>query len=91
MLVTIKFKLDHTWDEYKDINKELILEDMIDKMEPLKTGVESIEIVNIETEGELLKIAHNNIATTELRIGNMLSGMNCYRTASIFYILQFSP
>ena len=38
-----------------------------------------------------MKIAHNNIATTELRIGNMLSGMNCYRTASIFYILRFLP
>lgn len=50
MIVTVKFKLDYTWDEYKDIDKELFLEDMVDKMEPLKAGVEPIEIVNIETE-----------------------------------------
>ena len=50
MLVTVKFKLDHTWDEYKDINKELLLEDMVDKMQTLKAGVEPIEIVDIETE-----------------------------------------
>ena len=25
MIVTVKFKLDHTWDEYKDINTELLL------------------------------------------------------------------
>ena len=50
MLVTIKFQLDHTWDEYKDINTELLLEDMVDKMQTLKEGIEPIEIVNIETE-----------------------------------------
>ena len=50
MIVTVKFKLDHTWDEYKDINKELILEDMVDKMQTLKASIESVEIVNIETE-----------------------------------------
>lgn len=48
MLVTVKFRLDHTWDEYKDINKELFLDDMIDKMPLLKAGIEPIEIVNIE-------------------------------------------
>ena len=50
MLVTVKFKLDHTWDEYKDINKELLMEDMIDKMQTLKAGIELVEIVDIETE-----------------------------------------
>ena len=50
MLVTVKFKLDNTWDEYKDINKELLLEDMVDKMQTLKVGVEPVEIVDIETE-----------------------------------------
>ena len=50
MIVTVKFKLYHTWDEYKDINKELLLEDMVDKMQTLKEGIEPIKIVNIETE-----------------------------------------
>lgn len=50
MLVTVKFRLDHIWDEYKDINKELFLEDMVDKMPLLKEGIEPIEIVNIEQE-----------------------------------------
>ena len=50
MLITVKFKLDDTWDEYKDINKEFLLEDMVDKMQTLKEGIEPIEIVNIETE-----------------------------------------
>ena len=50
MLVTVKFKLGHTWDEYRDINTELLLEDMVDKMQTLKEGIEPIEIVNIETE-----------------------------------------
>lgn len=50
MLVTIKFKLDNTWDEYKDINKELLLGDMVDKMQTLKAGIEPVEVVDIETE-----------------------------------------
>ena len=50
MLVTIKFRLDHTWDEYKDIDKELLLDDMVDKMQTLKEGIESIEIENIDYE-----------------------------------------
>ena len=50
MTVTVKFKLDHTWDEYKDINKELLMEDIIDKMQTLKAGIEPVEIVDIETE-----------------------------------------
>ena len=53
MIVTVKFKLDHTWDEYKYINKELLLEDMVDKMQTLKEGIEPIEIVNIKTEEQL--------------------------------------
>ena len=32
MIVTVKFKLEHTWDEYIDINEEIILEDMLDKI-----------------------------------------------------------
>lgn len=48
MLVTVKFRLDHTWDGYKGINKELFLDDMVDKMQTLKEGIEPIEIVNIE-------------------------------------------
>ena len=48
--VTVKFKLDDTWDGYKDINKELLMEDMIDKMQTLKAGIEPVEIVDIETE-----------------------------------------
>ena len=50
MLVTVKLKLDDTWDGYKDINKELLMEDMIDKMQTLKAGIEPVEIVDIETE-----------------------------------------
>ena len=50
MIVTVKFRLDNTWDEYKDINAELLLEDMVDKMQTLKEGIEPMEIVNIETE-----------------------------------------
>ena len=50
MLVTVKFKLDNTWDEYKDINKELLLEDMVDKMQTLKAGIEPVEVVDMETE-----------------------------------------
>ena len=50
MLVTVKFKLDDTWDEYKDIDKELLMEDMVDKMQTLKVGIEPVEIVDIETE-----------------------------------------
>ena len=50
MLVTVKFKLDDTWDEYKDINKELLMEDMIDKMQTLKVGIEPVEIVDIKIE-----------------------------------------
>ena len=50
MLVTVKFKLDDTWDGYKDIDKELLIEDMVDKMQTLKAGIEPVEIVDIETE-----------------------------------------
>ena len=50
MLVTVKFKLDDTWDEYKGINKEFLLEDMVDKMQTLKAGIEPVGIVEIETE-----------------------------------------
>ena len=50
MLVTVKFKLDDIWDEYKDIDKELLMEDMVDKMQTLKVGIEPVEIVDIETE-----------------------------------------
>ena len=50
MIVTVKFKLDHTWDDYNDINTELLLEDMVDKMQTLKEGIEPIEIVTIETD-----------------------------------------
>lgn len=53
MLVTVKFKLDDTWDEYKDINKDFLLEDMVDKMQTLKAGIEPVEIVDIETEEQL--------------------------------------
>lgn len=52
MIVTVKFKLDHTWDEYIDIHKELLLEDMLDKMECLKNGIEPIEIEHIETDND---------------------------------------
>ena len=50
MLVTIKFRLDHTWDEYKGIDKELLLEDMMDRIASMKEGIEPIEIENIEYE-----------------------------------------
>ena len=50
MIVTVKFRLGHTWDEYKDINTELLLEDTVDKMQTLKEGIEPIEIANIETD-----------------------------------------
>lgn len=38
MLVTIKFRLDHTWDEYMSENDELLLEDMIDREEGKDDG-----------------------------------------------------
>ena len=50
MLVTVKFRLDRTWDGYENIDKELFLDDMIDKMPLLKEGIEPIEILNIEQE-----------------------------------------
>ena len=43
MIVSIKFKLDHTWDEYKDINDELLLEDMMDRITSNNEGIELIE------------------------------------------------
>lgn len=52
MLMGSKFKLDHTWDEYIDINEELLLEDMLDKMECLKSGIEPIEIEHIEINND---------------------------------------
>ena len=52
MIVTIKFRLDHTWDEYQDVDKELLLEDMIDKLDSLKEGIEPIEIESIEYEND---------------------------------------
>ena len=48
MIVTIKFQLDHTWDEYKGIDKGLLLDDMIDRLESMKEGIEPIEITSIE-------------------------------------------
>ena len=39
--------------DYKDINKEFLLEDMVDKMQTLKAGIEPVEIVDIETEKQL--------------------------------------
>ena len=48
MLVTIKFRLDHTWDEYRGVNKELLLEDMMDRLDSMKEGIEPIEIESIE-------------------------------------------
>ena len=53
MIVTVKFKLGHTWDQYKDINTELLLEDMVDKTQTLKEGIEPMEIVNIETDKQI--------------------------------------
>ena len=48
MLVTIKFRLGHTWDEYLSDNDELLLEDMMDRLDSLKEGIEPIEITSIE-------------------------------------------
>ena len=48
MIVTIKFQLDHTWDEYMAENDELLLEDMIDRLDSMKEGIEPIEITSIE-------------------------------------------
>lgn len=50
MLVTIKFRLDRTWVGYENVDKELFLDDMVDRMQTLKEGIEPIEIVNIEQE-----------------------------------------
>lgn len=52
MIVTIKFRLDHTWDEYVADNDELLLEDMIDRLDSLKEGIEPIEITSIEYEND---------------------------------------
>lgn len=38
----------HTWDEYKGIDKGLLLEDMIDRLDSMKEGIEPIEIESIE-------------------------------------------
>ena len=48
MLVTIKFRLDHTWDEYMAENDGLLLKDMIDRLDSLKEGIEPIKITSIE-------------------------------------------
>ena len=48
MIVTIKFRLDHTWDEYMGVSKELLLEDMMDRLDSMKEGIEPIEITSIE-------------------------------------------
>lgn len=48
MLVTIKFRLDHTWDEYMSENDELLLEDMIERLDSLREGIEPIEITSID-------------------------------------------
>lgn len=50
MLVTIKFRLDHTWDEYKGIDKELLLDDMMDRIASMKEGIEPIEIEKVIME-----------------------------------------
>ena len=47
MLVTIKFRLDHTWDEYVAYNDELLLEDMMDRIASMKEGIEPIEIEKV--------------------------------------------
>jgi len=46
MKVNITFNLDETWNEYKDMNPELIVEDMFDNWNG-KDGV-SIEDVNVK-------------------------------------------
>lgn len=46
MKVTITFNLDETWDSYKNMNPELIVEDMFDNWKG-KDGV-CIEDVNIK-------------------------------------------
>lgn len=43
MIVSIKFKLDYTQDEYKDINDKLLLEDMMDRITSNNEGIELIE------------------------------------------------
>ena len=53
MLVTIKFRLDHTWDEYKGIDKELLLDDMMDRIASMKEGIEPIEIEKVIMEEQL--------------------------------------
>lgn len=50
MIVTVKFKLDHTWDDYMDVNDELLLDDMMDRIASMKEGIEPIEIENIDYE-----------------------------------------
>ena len=50
MIVTVKFKLDHTWDDYMDVNDELLLDDMMDRIDSMKEGIEPIEIESIEYE-----------------------------------------
>ena len=50
MLVTIKFRLDHTWDEYVADNDELLSEDMIDRLDSMKEGIEPIEIEKVIME-----------------------------------------
>ena len=50
MLVTIRFRLDHTWDKYRDVDKELLLDDMMDKIASMREGIEPIEIESIEYE-----------------------------------------
>lgn len=50
MIVTVKFKLDHTWDDYMDVDDELLLDDMMDRIGSMKEGIEPIEIESIEYE-----------------------------------------
>ena len=59
MLVTIKFRLDHTWDEYMAENDELLLEDMIDRLDSLKEGIEplKLQVQSMATIEERAKVA----------------------------------
>ena len=52
MFVTIKFRLDHTWNEYQDVDKEILLEDMMDRLDSMKEGIEPIEIESIEYDND---------------------------------------
>ena len=85
MLVTVKFRLDHTWDGYENIDKELFLDDMIDKNPDeiiyyINLLLKDIEYIRIELPDEpneaqlanieMIKIYYRNNNRVKIKMTN---------------------